>query len=222
MTALGFALVPEQARRVYDRIGPAQDWQRFYEDRATDELITHSAFGEARAVFELGCGTGRFAARLLADHLPPGATYSGVDVSPRMVALASERLAPWRDRASVAQADGAARVPVADGGVDRYVSNYVFDLLSPEQTRDALDEAHRVLAPGGLLCVAGLSAAAQGLAGLVSRAWKGVWMRWPAIVGVCRPIRLVDALDPAGWDVRHRGDVVAWGIASEAVIARRV
>jgi len=213
------ALSPEQARRVYDRIGRAQDWQRFYEDAATDELIAHSAFGDAGAVFELGCGTGRFAARLLADHVPPAATYSGVDVSPRMVTLASKRLAPWRGRATVALADGTERVPVPDGGVDRFVSNYVLDLLSPEASRAALDEAHRVLAPGGLLCAAGLTVAERGVARLVSRAWKRVWMRWPQLVGGCRPIRLVDALDPGHWDVRHRSVVVARGIASEAVIA---
>lgn len=212
------ALSPEQARRIYDRIGRAQDWQRFYEDAATAELIAHSAFADAGAVFELGCGTGRFAARLLAEHLPPAATYSGVDVSPRMVTLASERLAPWRGRATVALADGTERVPVPDGGVDRFVSNYVFDLLSPEASRAALDEAHRVLAPGGLLCVAGLTVAERGVARLVSRAWKRVWMRWPQLVGGCRPIHVTDALDPGRWDIRHRGMVVAWGIASEAVI----
>ena len=212
-------LSPEQARRVYDRIGRAQDWQGFYEDAATAELIAHSTFGDAGAVFELGCGTGRFAARLLADHLPPAATYSGVDVSPRMVTLASERLAPWRGRAGVVLADGTERVPVPDGGVARFVSNYVFDLLSPEATRAALDEAHRVLAPGGLLCVAGLTPGERGIARLVSRAWKRVWIRRPQLVGGCRPIRLTDALDPGRWEVRHRGVVVAWGIASEVVIA---
>jgi ubiquinone/menaquinone biosynthesis C-methylase UbiE len=216
------ALSPEQARRIYDRIGRAQDWQSFYEDAATAELIAHGHFGTARAVLELGCGTGRFAARLLAEHLPPAATYFGVDVSPRMVTLASERLAPWRDRATVTTADGTDRVPVADGSVDRFVSNFVFDLLGPEAARAALDEAHRVLEPGGLLCTAGLTPAERGIARLVSRSWKSVWMRWPTLVGGCRPIRLADALDPARWDLRHRGVVTAWGIASEAVIARRV
>jgi SAM-dependent methyltransferase len=215
------ALSPEQARRIYDRIGRAQDWQRFYEDAATAELIAHSAFGDAGAVFELGCGTGRFAARLLAEQLPPSATYSGVDVSPRMVTLASNRLAPWRDRAAVTAGDGTERVPLAAGSVDRFVSNYIFDLLSPEATRAALDETHRVLSAGGLLCAAGLTPAERGFARLVSRAWKSVWLRRPALVGGCRPIRLVDALDPAQWDVRHHQVVVAWGIGSEAVIARR-
>jgi ubiquinone/menaquinone biosynthesis C-methylase UbiE len=213
------ALAPDQARRVYDRIGRAQDWQRFYEDAATRDLVAHAAFDDATAVFELGCGTGRFAAGLLGEHLPPTATYLGVDVSPRMVDLAAKRLEPWSDRAAARLVDGHGTAPVPDGSVDRFVSNYVFDLLSPEATRDALDDARRALAPGGLLCVTGLTPAERGLPSLVSRAWKRVWMRRPVLVGGCRPIRITDALDPSGWDVRHRRAVTAWGVTSEVVIA---
>ena len=213
------ALTSEQARRVYDRIGRAQDWQRFYEDAATADLVARAGFDAAHSVVELGCGTGRFAAGLLARHLPEDAGYVAVDLSPRMVALASERLRPWRDRARVSLVDGDTTMTAADGAADRFVANYVFDLLGPEKTRATLAEAGRVLAPGGLLCATGLTPGERGLARFVSRAWKGVWARRPDLVGGCRPVRLVDALDPAAWDVRHRGTVVAWGIASEIVIA---
>jgi ubiquinone/menaquinone biosynthesis C-methylase UbiE len=215
------ALTPEQARRVYDRIARAQDWQGFYEDAATTELVAHAGFDTAHAVVELGCGTGRFAATLLAEHLPPDASYVGVDLSARMVALASERLARWRDRATVTLVDGGTGVPAADGAADRFVANYVFDLLGPEEARAALAEARRVLAPGGLLCAAGLTPGESGLARFVSRAWTGVWSRWPALVGGCRPITLVDTLDPSRWEIRRHCTVVAWGIASEVVIATR-
>jgi ubiquinone/menaquinone biosynthesis C-methylase UbiE len=213
------ALTPEQARRVYDRIARAQDWQRFYEDPATAELVAHADFDDAHAVVELGCGTGRFAAALLAGHLPADASYVGVDLSPRMVALASDRLERWSHRATVALVDGGAGVPAADGAADRFVANYVFDLLSPEGTRAALADARRVLAPGGLLCATGLTPGESGLARFVSRGWTGVWARWPALVGGCRPIRLVDALVASQWVVSYRRTVVAWGIASEVVVA---
>jgi ubiquinone/menaquinone biosynthesis C-methylase UbiE len=215
------ALTSEQARRVYDRIGRAQDWQRFYEDAATPELVAHAGFDTAHAVVELGCGTGRFAAALLARHLPPEATYLGVDLSPRMVALASERLAPWRDRAAVSLVDGDAVMPVSDGAADRFVANYVFDLLGPDDTRAALAGARRVLAPDGLLCTAGITHGDAGVARFVSRAWTDVWTRLPSLVGGCRPIKVVDALDPEHWEVRHRRTVVAWGVTSEVVIAER-
>jgi ubiquinone/menaquinone biosynthesis C-methylase UbiE len=215
------ALTPEQARRVYDRIGAVQDWQRFYEDTATGELVARAGFGAAHAVVELGCGTGRFAAALLARHLPADAMYVGVDVSPRMASLATGRLRPWANRATVALVDGDAGLPAASGSADRFVANYVFDLLSPEGTAATLAEARRVLVPGGLLCAAGLTDGERAVAALVSRAWRGVWARWPAVVGGCRPVRLTDALQPTDWEMRHHSTVVAWGIASEAVVAAR-
>lgn len=214
-------LTSEQTRRVYDRIGRAQDWQRFYEDAATGDLVARAGFDAARSVVELGCGTGRFAAGLLARHLPEDARYIGIDLSPRMVELASERLRPWRDRARVSLVDADAPVAAEDGAADRFVANYVFDLLGPGQTRAALAEARRVLAPGGLLCTAGLTFGEGGIARFVSRAWTGVWARRPELVGGCHPVRIAGGLDPAAWDVRHRGTVVAWGIASEVVVARR-
>jgi len=86
-------LSPDHARRVYDRIGSLQDSQAFYEDRATDLLVQFGDFARARRVFEFGCGTGRFAARLLQQELPSDAVYHGVDLSPTMVRLAEERIA---------------------------------------------------------------------------------------------------------------------------------
>jgi hypothetical protein len=42
------ALTSEQARRVYDRTGRAQDWQRLYEDAATADLAAQSWRGAWR------------------------------------------------------------------------------------------------------------------------------------------------------------------------------
>ena len=147
-----------QARRIYDRIGRWQDTRPLSERRALDALVERAAFERAGAVLEFGCGTGRLAARLLAERLPAGARYLGLDVSPRMVGLARAAVAPWGDRARVDQAGGhdgpAGR---SDGSFDRVVSTYVLDLLSPEDAARLLDEAHRVLRPGGLLALASLT-----------------------------------------------------------------
>jgi SAM-dependent methyltransferase len=212
----------EAARALYDRIGRWQDTQRFYEDEATAELVAHADLHQARSVFEFGVGTGRLAARLLVDHMPAGARYFGIDISATMVALARERLGPWRDRARVEQSDGSPGIHAPDGAFDRFVSTYVLDLLSREDIAAVLAEAWRVLAPEGLLC---LVSATHGRT-LSERLIMGLATRLhtisPTLVGGCRAIDLSSALEPRRWRVIYHEVVSKWGIPSEVLVAARV
>src|SRR5260370_21499414 len=87
-------LTHRQAQAFYNRMGAKQDWQAFYEAKATHDLVTHASFETAQAVFEFGCGTGAFAERLLATHLEPSACYAAADSSPTMVRRPQPRLPP--------------------------------------------------------------------------------------------------------------------------------
>ncbi len=80
-------LARERVRAFYDRLGSRYDWWRCFEEPATRDLVRHAAFEAAGTVFELGCGPGRLARRLLERHLPETARYQGVDLSPAMVLL---------------------------------------------------------------------------------------------------------------------------------------
>ena len=100
-------LSSSEARAYYDRFGRKQDSQGFYENAAIDNLIAYADFQNAKAVFELGCGTGKFAGRLLEEHLRSSATYFGCDVIPVMVELATQRILPYAERAKVVRSDGA-------------------------------------------------------------------------------------------------------------------
>src|SRR5260370_16351157 len=84
-----------QAQAFYNRMGAKQDWQAFYEKRATRDLIAHASFETAQAVFEFGCGTGAFAERLLALHLEPSARYVAVDSSTTIIPLPPPRPPPF-------------------------------------------------------------------------------------------------------------------------------
>lgn len=210
------------ARRFYDRIGRLQDTQRFYENPAVRRLVERGSFTRATAVFELGCGTGRVAAELLTSVLPPAAHYLGVDVSPTMTGLATERLAPWSDRATVRLlAPPAVTLPAEDGAFDRFLATYVFDLLSPSDAGALVDEAARLLAPGGLLALVSLTWGTTAASRVVCGAWNAVALRWPSLVGGCRPIELGDLVAGPVWHVEHREVVVRVGVASEVVVARR-
>jgi ubiquinone/menaquinone biosynthesis C-methylase UbiE len=211
----------DQARRVYDRIGSKQDTQAFYEDRATRELVAHGDFANARSVFEFGCGTGRFAEGLLENHLAADATYHAVDLSPKMVSIAEARLVRFGDRVTVQLTEGEPPSARADASYDRFVSNYVLDLLSEEAIETLLEQAHRILRPAGLFCLASLSVGATPASRLVARLWSGIHALHPALVGGCRPIQLLALLPEARWSVVHHVEVAPFAIPSEVVVAAR-
>jgi hypothetical protein len=104
---------------------------------------------------------------------------------------------------------------------DRFISNYVFDLLSHEDIRGVLREARRMLRAHGLLCLSGLSSGS----GLTSRIVAGV-VSWtqshrPSLVGGCRPVDLLPFLPESEWNVQHHSMVVAFGVPSEVIVAKR-
>ena len=212
-------LSPEIAARVYDKIGRLQDTQGPFERPALDRLIADGRFDTATSVFELGCGTGSMAHRLLSDHLPPQSTYLGVDVSPRMVELTSARIADFADRARVTHTDGRLPLPAADHSADRFVAAYVFDLLPHHYATRVIDEAHRLLIPGGLACLASLTHGQSTLARLVSRSWQRIWRVSPRLVGGCRPIDLRPLLDPDSWDIDEDVGIESWGVPSQILVA---
>jgi ubiquinone/menaquinone biosynthesis C-methylase UbiE len=213
-------LDPEQAARVYDRVGRWQDTQTFYERRAVDDMVRAGHFDRAASVVEVGCGTGALAARLLTRSLPTTSRYVGLDVSARMVALSRQRLRPWVGRVEVVRVDGRSAWPVPDGGCDRVVATYVLDLMAPSAIAGVFAEARRVLEPGGLLAATSLAPATSGASRLVSGAWTRLWRVNPRLTGGCRPIELVDHL-PAGWRVEHSSVVSAFAICSGVLIASR-
>ncbi|MFP4002813.1 MAG: class I SAM-dependent methyltransferase [Alphaproteobacteria bacterium] len=207
-----------EAAAFYDRLGRGLDTQRFYEDPAADDMVAHGDFGAARHVVDFGCGTGRLAERLLKSCLPRDARLLALDVSARMVEITAERLAPFGARARAVTTDGGMALPLEDGAADRVIATYVVDLLREEDARRFIAEAHRVLEPGGLLCLVSLTVGQ----GPVSRAVCGLWNFLhrinPVWTGGCRPVRLAPLLGPE-WELRHHRTLVRFGVPSEIVVA---
>lgn len=96
-------------------------------------------------VADLGCGTGHLA-RAVA---PFARSVIAVDRSPEMLALARARLAEFSE-AEVREGDLEA-LPIADGTIDIAIASLVLHYLV--DLGRALDEAFRVLRPGGRLVV---------------------------------------------------------------------
>jgi SAM-dependent methyltransferase len=110
--------------------------------RAQTEQVAEELTGAVRCL-EIGVGTGRIGLPLA----QAGAPLVGVDLSPAMLARLLEKDAT---ALPVAVADARA-LPFADGTFDAVLACHVLHLV--EFWADVVDEAIRVLGPGGRLLV---------------------------------------------------------------------
>lgn len=213
-------LTKEEAEKFYDHVGAKQDKQNYYEDVALADLRKHARFDAAYSVVEFSCGTGRFANQLLEMNLPDEATYWGCDVSATMIELSGQRLSRFGNRAALRKSTGGTSLPLSSKSADRFVSNYVFDILSFDEIAVVLCEAKRILKKDGLLCLTGLTNGK----GLFSKLWTAFWnVRFtlnPKWVGGCRPLEVREFLD-ADWEIEHYHVAATRGISSEVVVARK-
>ncbi|MDQ2836278.1 MAG: class I SAM-dependent methyltransferase [Actinomycetota bacterium] len=129
---------------LYDRLSPEERYERwaaFIDSRLTELR------GQARLVYELGCGTGRLLARLAGLGYHP----AGMDASASMLDQARRRLGPLVPLYH----DTLPRVPRPDAPVGAVLCvfdtlNYLPDLAA---VRTALIRARRLLVDGGpLIC----------------------------------------------------------------------
>jgi arsenite methyltransferase len=170
-------------------------------DRILDDLRLHGD----ETVLDLGCGRG--AVLLAAAKRLPRGRAIGIDLwradqtdnSPSAT-LANAALEGVADHVEVQTADMTA-LPFADESVDVIVSSLaIHNIPTREGRRKALDEAVRVLRPGGRLAIADLWETRRHASGLRELGWGGVrrrnlgWRMWYG--GPWFSTRLVTATKP--------------------------
>ena len=104
-------------------------------------------------VLEIGCGTGTLT-RMMAER---GATVTGIDAAPQMLAQAEKKIkgAHLEERVSLKYLDATQvgdHFPPAS--FDLIVSTLVFSELPPDSQRFVLEACQTLLAPGGRLLIA--------------------------------------------------------------------
>jgi arsenite methyltransferase len=117
--------------------------------------VRYAFLEPGQTVLDVGSGGG-IDTILAAKRVAPGGRAIGLDPLPEMLerARGHAKDAGVADRIEFIEGDMEA-IPLADAAVDVVVSNGVIN-LSARKSR-ALAEIHRVLRPGGRLCVADLT-----------------------------------------------------------------
>ena len=160
-------------------------------------LIDHAGLQPNHCVLDIGCGAGRVA-RPLAGYLARVGGYVGFDPSRRAIAGCRRRFAALRPDFRFVEADlrnpeynargtlaeAAYRFPCADRSIDLAFAMSVFTHMRMAPLRHYLDEAARVLKPGGRLAFTAYlidaparARLADGSAGMAFAPWQdGSWV----------------------------------------------
>jgi ubiquinone/menaquinone biosynthesis C-methylase UbiE len=131
-------------KRVWDKSAPSYDKQIAFFEKIQfgggREWLGERAHGR---VLEVAIGTGRNL-----PYYPAGATVTGIELSPAMLAIARQRAAGLDCDAGFLEGD-AEHLPYGDASFDTVVC--ALSLCSIPDPATAISEMNRVLVPGGRL-----------------------------------------------------------------------
>jgi ubiquinone/menaquinone biosynthesis C-methylase UbiE len=117
-------------------------------DKLRARLVERAELRAGQHLLDIGCGTGTLLVAL--KRRAPGAHVTGLDPDPK--ALGITRTKAQRAGLSLQLDQGFSdRLPYPDRSFDHVFSSFMFHHLAPQQKRDTLREAWRVLQPGGVL-----------------------------------------------------------------------
>lgn len=120
------------------------------EKKFRNRLLQHLNPQPQEQILEFGFGTAQNI--LLAKQLNPDLLITGVDIDPKIKAIAEQKLQKAGITAPLFLYDGNT-LPFADNQFDKVFSSLVFHQLNAETKAKCLRELHRVLKPNGTLLI---------------------------------------------------------------------
>ena len=107
----------------------------------------------------------------------------------------------------------------APRSADRFLSNYVVDLLSFGDIRALLKTAENLLCDGGLLGLTSLTHGRTFTSRMIERMLSVIYAARPSLLGGCRPIDLLEFVSGPTWSLRYDKCHTVLGVSSEVLVA---
>jgi ubiquinone/menaquinone biosynthesis C-methylase UbiE len=200
----------------FDRFGGLLRVVNDIDHNVINAVVDQPCFRTANLVVEIGVGNGAVAARILAAN--DRCLYVATDVSGRLLNSARKSVRPHEGRFLPVKVGPTARQPIGSATAAVVLSMFVIDCMSPHGIRVLLEEAYRILRPGGTLCLVHMR---PGRKSLADCAWRMLYRLSPWLVGGSRPIQLAPFLEGPEWTRINHISVTSMGLTSGVVAALR-
>ena len=203
----------------YDRLSRWYDWLAGPGERALrSKGLKKLQVIAGETVLEIGFGTGQ-TLLALAQSVGEDGKVVGVDLSPKMVAVARERLqsAGLAARVHLVCSD-AAQIAWENDSFDAIFFCFSLEVLDPLDMQRLLANCRQALRSAGRICVVAMASERQG--GAMARLYRWAHHKVPSWVD-CRPIFTQALLAQAGFQVFETTSESLWGLPVSLVLARK-
>lgn len=203
----------EELIRKYNWIAPIYDiFALLMESKARRKALEMMNLQDGEKVLEVAIGTGLNLMEILKRN--PNGWVEGVDISPKMLEKARQRLLKLGSRNFKLHLCDCRNLPFENNSFDIVISQYLLDILPVEDFIPVLQEFKRVLRNGGRLILVNMTKGERRINKIYEEIYK---LKLPLIAG-CRGVISKPFLQRVGFQVVRREFVSQIGFPSEIVL----
>jgi len=203
----------EELIRKYNWIAPIYDiFALLMESKARRKALEMMNLQDGEKVLEVAIGTGLNLMEIVKRN--PNGWVEGVDISPKMLEKARQRLLKLGSRNFKLHLCDCRNLPFENNSFDIVISQYLLDILPVEDFIPVLQEFKRVLKNGGRLVLVNMTKGERRINKIYEEIYK---LKLPLIAG-CRGVISKPFLQRVGFQVLKREFVSQIGFPSEIVL----